>query len=441
MIKKTDMKFRYMQITIRVLILFIHTFIYTGISQAQAIDKLNKADKCYAEGILAWSQALINNDQTKLNEAVKKLIEVVHLNPEHSEAFNILGRIYWRKQEKSKAKEMWAKAIQLNPKLEKQIDKIKNPAPILPKSLGLKSRKKKLSNKEAEAALYCAEANGLLLQARTGDNGKYETAIKKCEKAISIAPKYANTFLVLGMIYSDLEQYKKSNSLLNKADRLDNNLGDLVANLKKANKNLKNMSPEERKNYKDTMVKVSSKMNLADNIFFPKKTRHEKPFVPTFENQEDRKAYYEWLKKEKSMPSEEKENIEKAREYYRAGLLLAMDFQIGKNKDAYDKAVANLKQAIRLDSNYEDAYRALGDVYLAKRSFGESEKMYKRAIKINSRSIHGHLGLKRCYSDLKQWEKVKKQCSVILKLDHGNEEAQKSLLRAQKELQKKQQNK
>ncbi|MBU4134737.1 tetratricopeptide repeat protein [bacterium] len=426
----------YKKIFFRVLILMALAFVYSGVCRAQPADKLNKADKCYAEGILAWSQAIVKNDQTKLNEAIKKLTEVVHLNPEHSEAFNILGRIYWRKQEKKKAEEMWAKAIQLNPKLEKEIDKIKNPAPILPKLLGLKSSKKKLSNKETDAALYCVEATGLLLQARRGDNGKYEVAINKCKEAIKIAPKYANSFMTLGIIYSDLEQYKKSNSLLNKAARLDNNMNSLVKNLKQQNKKLKNMSQEERKTYKETMKKIISEMNLGNNIFSPKKPLQQKPFVPVFENPKDREAYYEWLKKEESMPPEDKGNIGKAREYYRTGFLAAVDFQIGKNKDAYDKAVVNLKKAIKLNPNYEEAYLALGDVYLAKGIFRESEKMYKKAIKINSESIKGHLGLRRCYVDQKQWEKAKKQSLIILKLEPGNEVAQKGLLRAEKELQK-----
>ncbi|MBU4035917.1 MAG: tetratricopeptide repeat protein, partial [Proteobacteria bacterium] len=122
--------------------------------------------------------------------------------------------------------------------------------------------------------------------------------------------------------------------------------------------------------------------------------------------------------------------------YYRTGFLAAVDFQIGKNKDAYDKAVVNLKKAIKLNPNYEEAYLALGDVYLAKGIFRESEKMYKKAIKINSESIKGHLGLRRCYVDQKQWEKAKKQSLIILKLEPGNEVAQKGLLRAEKELQK-----
>lgn len=295
-----------------------------------------KVEKYYTNGLIAWSEAVVKGDEAKYEEAIENLKKVIQLDPKHVEAYRILGNIYWYKKRKQEAEQMWARAIQLDPKAKEKIEKVKNPPSVLPEITIAKSKEiKPLSEREVEAASYIIDANILLQQAASGDKRKYQEAIKKCEEAIKIAPNYAHSYLTIGMIYSDLGQYDKSDSFLDKAAALDANLQNLVKSLKGTNKTLRGMSSKERQAYEETIKKFSAEITIPEGL----------------------------------LPTKEKELVREGESYLEEG--------------RYDEAIEKFKEASKINPRYALAYFQLGIAYSYKGYYNEANTAWDKAIKLD----------------------------------------------------------
>jgi serine/threonine protein kinase len=82
-----------------------------------------------------------------------------------------------------------------------------------------------------------------------------------------------------------------------------------------------------------------------------------------------------------------------------------------------DEAIAEFNQAVRLDSNYFDAYVKLGDLYMEKGIYTFAMEEYNNALKVDHESIDVHKKLAKTYLDMRRSTESIKEYLVILTLD------------------------
>ncbi len=78
-------------------------------------EKSLKARTYYTDGILYMGDAVINEDPSKYDEAIKKFKQAIKLERTFEEAYISLGNVYLYKGMPSEAEIMWKKAVELNP--------------------------------------------------------------------------------------------------------------------------------------------------------------------------------------------------------------------------------------------------------------------------------------------------------------------------------------
>jgi len=106
-----------------------------------------------------------------------------------------------------------------------------------------------------------------------------------------------------------------------------------------------------------------------------------------------------------------------AKSYYKTGDEYSL-------KGDYDNAIADYTEAIRLDSNYAEAYNKRGDVYLViKRDNDSAIADYTEAIRLNPNKTEAYLGRGASYFIKGNRDRAIADCEAVLRIDPNDTQA------------------
>ena len=88
-------------------------------------------------------------------------------------------------------------------------------------------------------------------------------------------------------------------------------------------------------------------------------------------------------------------------------------------KGEYDKAIEELDNSLKFDSDNENAYYGLGNCYYRKQMYEKAVEGYKKSIELNPNFANAHYGLGTAYSALRKTDEADKEFSTYRKLKSG----------------------
>ena len=180
-----------------------------------------------------FSLGLKNLKNNNLQEAKNFYNETLKINPNHIDANNNLGIVFFRLKEYQKAMNCYEKIIQINPN---NVDAHNNLGIVLhqlqeyQKAMNCYEKAIEIQPNYAAAFYNCGNTLKEL--------GKYQKAIGYYEKAIEIQPNYVDAHNNLGIVLHQLREYQKAISCYEKVIEIQfndvgahNNLGNIYEEL------------------------------------------------------------------------------------------------------------------------------------------------------------------------------------------------------------------
>ena len=180
-----------------------------------------------------FSLGLKNHKNNNLQEAKNFYNETLKINPNHIDANNNLGIVFFRLKEYQKAMNCYEKIIQINPN---NVDAHNNLGIVLhqlreyQKAMNCYEKVIEIQPNYAAAFYNCGNTLKEL--------GKYQKAIGYYEKAIEIQPNYVDAHNNLGIVLHQLREYQKAISCYEKVIEIQfnyvgahNNLGNIYKEL------------------------------------------------------------------------------------------------------------------------------------------------------------------------------------------------------------------
>ena len=135
----------------------------------------------------------------------------------------------------------------------------------------------------------------------------------------------------------------------------------------------------------------------------------------------------------------EKENFTLTKEYYSQSFLKSSEIDIGKDMQyvelanlyfshkQFDKALAKIKKALRINPNNCYAYHTLGLYYLEHGKSIEAKKMFERAVQLNSRYAQPYADLGHFYNRIREYARAEELFFEALKIDGTTDGAYEGL--------------
>ncbi|MGR3218825.1 MAG: tetratricopeptide repeat protein [Candidatus Anammoxibacter sp.] len=88
-------------------------------------------------------------------------------------------------------------------------------------------------------------------------------------------------------------------------------------------------------------------------------------------------------------------------------------------KGEYDKAIDELSNSLKLDSNNENAHYGLGNCYYRKQIYDKAVIQYIKSIEINPDFANAHYGLGTAYSAMRKTDEADEEFTLYRKLKSG----------------------
>ena len=117
-----------------------------------------------------------------------------------------------------------------------------------------------------------------------------------------------------------------------------------------------------------------------------------------------------------------------AKEYFDQG-------RLAFNAKDYDQAIKEFNVAIRLDSNYADAYNGRGAAYSNKRDYDRAIADFSQAIQLNSKYADAYNNRGNVYLNKRDYDRAIADYEAVLRLAPNHANAKKNLAEAQKQVQ------
>lgn len=205
---------------------------------------------------------------------------------------------------------------------------------------------------------------------------KYANALASYKKAISLNPSYKEALYAAGWCANELEKYTEALDYLQKAKKLWPNEAKIYLESGYANQNL-----EKRDAALDDFDQC---LSLQEDYALAYKYRGN--------------LYYDESNYEKALENYEKysqydSDITSSEFYYRKGYCY-------NEFDKYDDAIASLKKAVELKSNYTSAYNELGYAYLKQENREDALKTFNKALDVDPKSAVAMNGIGDVYKDI-----------------------------------------
>ena len=173
-----------------------------------------------------FNLAIKSHQEGKTDIAQKLYLQVLKIKPNHSQALNNLGIVFYTLGENQKAKDCYEKAIELNPNYTEALNNLG----VIFQGLGENQKAKEFYEKAIKLNTNHVDSHNNLgnIFKEAGDLQK----AKDCyEKAIEINPNYATAHNNLGNVFNNLGENEKAKDCYEKAIELNPNYVDAHNNL------------------------------------------------------------------------------------------------------------------------------------------------------------------------------------------------------------------
>ena len=88
--------------------------------------------------------------------------------------------------------------------------------------------------------------------------------------------------------------------------------------------------------------------------------------------------------------------------------------------EAFDKAANLLYKAIKINSEYADAYYWLGEIYFDRKMYDAAKEAFEKAIHLNPTDEFAHLSLAEYYLSQNQPKEAIKEAEKVVEIDPEN---------------------
>lgn len=298
-------------------------------------------------------------DQRKLQEALRAFQTAQKLNPYFFDTYETLAETYMELGQPEKAVEQLLKGLELNDK----------DAGLY---IALANVYRETGNTEASEEVF---KKGLELQPKSGGpyhynlglqlkrEGKLKEAVAEFERALSLQPRYVDTYILLARVYDDLGREDEGVSLLRKA--LTINPAQLQVYLELG------YLYRQKKDYESSLAIL----NKALEVNFPNRTDKDMAWLYDYLGQ----AYFY------------KGNVDRAIDSYKKAIVFQPRFASPYTNlgVAYEKkglpnlAISSYQTALQLDPNDAISHNNLGYVYTRLGRISEAVIEFKRALVID----------------------------------------------------------
>jgi len=173
-----------------------------------------------------FNLAIKNHQEGKTDIAQNLYNKILEIDPNHSQALNNLGVIFYTLGENQKAKDCYEKAIELNPNYTEALNNLG----VIFQGLGENQKAKECFEKAIKINPNFADAPYNLGNIFKG-LGEIEKAKEYFEKAIELNPNYAEAYNNLGNIYKELGDLQKTKECYEKAIEINPNHFKSYSNL------------------------------------------------------------------------------------------------------------------------------------------------------------------------------------------------------------------
>lgn len=198
-------------------ILYVKSFIVED-KLNEAIEVVNKAKEFMPNNVnVKYLEAYILFKTGKIDESIKEAMDIIRNNPNFTQAYILLGNIYFTQGKLELARLIYIRAIEIkgyNPSLYSNLGLI---------NIDLNEKNEALNNlKNAVEKAPASAYSYLNLSKFYIEAGDYEGAVNQLRVAISINPVFSEAYNNLGLAYMKLSLYEDAKKAYLKAIELDN---------------------------------------------------------------------------------------------------------------------------------------------------------------------------------------------------------------------------
>ena len=282
---------------------------------------------------------------------------------------------------------------------------LKEDASHIPSRFNLAVCYAKLGNTDGAIAAYrtLLDQNGTIYEARVNlailldQSGKHDEAGEQFEKALGLRPDDVQAELNLAMFYMRGNEIEKAYPHLSAVQGKGLSSLELYVALSEA-EHARNNEVKSRE-YLEKAISLDSRntnlrRQLAISYFTDKDYTKAIPVLVGLVRSESTNADYLYL--------------------------------LGKSYEqvkAYPQAIAALEQAIRVKSDYVEAYATLSAVFYAQENWGRAAQLLSRVVELRPGEALPHFVLATCWDNLGNAKEAIVQYNKFLELDDGSNDA------------------